>query len=784
MTKIQVVTTVTAVIVGCIILVLVLINQGILQLSNSSVTQKSKQIETVAIERKNLSRFIDLDGILDYGNSVPISPSDLGVLTYIAPEGSKLKRGSVIFRFYKSTSDIEKETNKQQIASAKVAVAAAEVALENLKAPASIAQIASADAAVAAAEVALENLKAPATAAQIASDKAAVAAAELALENLKAPATAAQIASAKVAVAAAELALENLKASATPTQIASADAAITLAEINLVSALGSIDIALVSRRIARKSLCDRAYAISSPDLIYLDSICPVSDIPVSSTVIKILTNKMFSFSDDLMITRSHALLNAQQSYKLSLVSHTSAVNSRSSARSNRDALNDLPSAAQLTQATESLKAAKEQQKSLSDLPKDNQLTQATESLNVAKEQQKALSDLPSAAQLTQLTELLKVAKEQRKTLNDLPGAAQLTQATEYLKAAKEQRKALNHLPSAAQLTQATESLKAAKEQRKILNNLPSPNQLTQAQSSLESAKSSLSTAFAIRNTLNEGTLASILMYGDISVWREFREGMNPGEDIKQLEENLFALGYADFGISQIDQVFDIATVNAIKKMQADLGLIETGSVSIGDVVFLPGTSVVQSSQSFPYLGTSASSNVPLLSLRTTEKIETKIGQRGEVSTTAESLQRVRTSIEVADKELISIGSSVKVELPDESIVSGTIREIGGIAVWPQGNQTGNPLLEVSASINGNIVFHQWTGAVVTVSITQTLVEGVLAVPIPSLVALLGGGYGLEILEGDSTKLVAVETGVYDDGWVEVKGEGLTEGSKVVVVGRW
>ena len=679
MTRIQILSIVIAIIVGCTILVLLLINQDILQLSDSSDTQKSKQIETVTIERKNLSRFIDLDGILDYGNSVPISPSDSGVLTYIAPQGSELKRGSVIFRFYKSTSDIEKETNKQQIASA----------------------------------------------------KAAVAAAELALENLKAPVTAAQI--------------------------ASADAAITLATINLVSVQGSIDVAQVSRRIARKALCDRAYAINSPDLIYLDSICPVNDIPVTSTTIKTLTNKMFSFSDDLMITRSNSLLNAHQTYQSALVSHTSAVNSLSSARNNREILNDLPKDNQLVQATESLNAAKEQQKVLSDLPKENQLVQATESLNAAKEQQKALGDLPSAIQLTQATELLKVAKEQRKALSDLPGAIQLTQVTE--------------------------SLKAAKEQRKTLNNLPTPNQLIQAKSSLESAKSSLSTALAISNTLNEGTLASILMYGDISAWREFREGMDPGEDVKQLEENLFVLGYAD-GISQIDRVFDTATANAIKKMQDELGLIQTGSISIGDVVFLPGTSVVKASQLVPSLGINVSSNVPLLSLRTTEKIETKIGQAGDASTTVESLQRVRTSIEVADKELIAIGSNVKVELPDESKVSGTIREIGSIAVWPQGNQTGNPLLDVSVSIDGNIVFHQWTGAVVTVSITQKLVEGVLAVPIPSLVALLGGGYGLEILEGNSTKLVAVEAGVYDDGWVEVKGEGLAEGTKVVVVGRW
>ena len=72
MTRIKILSIVIAIIVGCTILVLLLINQDILQLSDSSDTQKSKQIETVTIERKNLSRFIDLDGILDYGNSVPI----------------------------------------------------------------------------------------------------------------------------------------------------------------------------------------------------------------------------------------------------------------------------------------------------------------------------------------------------------------------------------------------------------------------------------------------------------------------------------------------------------------------------------------------------------------------------------------------------------------------------------------------------------------------------------------------------------------------------------------
>ena len=605
------------------------------------------------------------------------------------------------------------------------------------------------------------------------------------MENLKASATPVQIASANAAVAAAELMLENLKASATPAQIASADAAITLASINHTTTLGALDVGKVSRRIARKSLCDRAYELMNSDLAHLNSICPAIDIPIPDTAIKTLMNKMFAFSDDLMISRSSTLINSYQNYQLLELAVQTAAVSLSSARNNREELNNLASNTQLTQAKESLKAAKEQQKALDNLPNNTQLTQATESLKAAKEQQQTLNTLPSDDQLQQALDLLQVAKEQRKALNDLPTTAQLKQATESLKAAKEQRKALNVLPTTAQLKQATESLKAAKEQRKTLNNLPSAVQLTQAQLSLESAKSSLSTALAISKTLKEGTLASVLMYGDVSAWREFREGMTHGKDIKQLEENLFALGYADFEISQIDEVFDISTTNSIKKMQADLELIETGSISIGDVVFLPGTSIVQSSSSFPSLGANVQPNVSLLSLRTTEKIETTIepiGQEGNITTTVESLQRVKTSIEVADKELIRVGSKVKVELPDESIVSATISEIGSIAVWPQGNQIGNPFLQIAASIDGNIVFHEWTGAIVTVSITETLVEDVLAVPIPSLVVLLGGGYALEVLEGDSIKLVPVETGVYDDGWVEVKGEGLTEGAKVIVAG--
>ena len=58
---------------------------------------------------------------------------------------------------------------------------------------------------------------------------------------------------------------------------------------------------------------------------------------------------------------------------------------------------------------------------------------------------------------------------------------------------------------------------------------------------------------------------------------------------------------------------------------------------------------------------------------------------------------------------------------------------------------------------------------------------VLAVPVAALVALAGGGYGLEVVTpAGRHHLVGVRTGVFAGGDVQVLGSGLTEGTRVVV----
>jgi hypothetical protein len=70
---------------------------------------------------------------------------------------------------------------------------------------------------------------------------------------------------------------------------------------------------------------------------------------------------------------------------------------------------------------------------------------------------------------------------------------------------------------------------------------------------------------------------------------------------------------------------------------------------------------------------------------------------------------------------------------------------------------------------------------VQVSLTSQSVANVLAVPIPALLALAGGGYGVEVITSSGHhELVGVSTGVFTGSQVEVSGPGIKAGLKVAV----
>jgi hypothetical protein len=318
-------------------------------------------------------------------------------------------------------------------------------------------------------------------------------------------------------------------------------------------------------------------------------------------------------------------------------------------------------------------------------------------------------------------------------------------------------------------------LESAKAQRAALDDDPTVADLNNANKTLESAKTSLRLAKHTRDELVEGIEATIAMYGEQPAWRTFEAGMAEGLDVFQLEQNLVALGYDETGSIAIDHEFDEHTSTAIENMQSVLRLPITGKLEFREVLFIPGNSVVQYSEFHTEIGTSIVPTNPVLSLTTIEKVISKPGFEDVIK----SLQKVNTSIEVVNKDLVDLDLIVSIELPDENIISGTISDIGDIAVIPQGNQ-GEPYLEIVVSLEDTESYPEWTGASVTVSVTKKLASNVLAAPVTSLLAILGGGYAIEVIENGSSKLVPVSVGLYADGWVEINGDGINVGTEVVV----
>jgi multidrug efflux pump subunit AcrA (membrane-fusion protein) len=253
-----------------------------------------------------------------------------------------------------------------------------------------------------------------------------------------------------------------------------------------------------------------------------------------------------------------------------------------------------------------------------------------------------------------------------------------------------------------------------------------------------------------------------LLYGSVPMWRRLDARTPDGADIRELEQNLVALGYDPYGSIEIDDEWDSATTAAVKRWQDDLGLAKNGAVELGDVVFLPG-------------------------LRRVGEQKTTVGallQPGaEVMDTSATRRIVSVDLDADKQALVQIGDKVTVELPDTSTIRGRIASVGKVAETEQDPQTGDQTTTITVRIA--LARGSKTGtfdeAPVDVSLAKETAKGVLSVPVNALLALAEGGYAVEVVSADgSTRLVRVEPGMYADSFVEITGRALKEGIQVVV----
>jgi peptidoglycan hydrolase-like protein with peptidoglycan-binding domain len=265
----------------------------------------------------------------------------------------------------------------------------------------------------------------------------------------------------------------------------------------------------------------------------------------------------------------------------------------------------------------------------------------------------------------------------------------------------------------------------------------------------------------------------VLLYGGMPPYRTLATGVRDGPDVRQLEENLEALGYG--GGFTVDDTYTGSTAAAVQAWQQDLGLPRTGTVEAGRVVAAAGA--VRVSKHEMQAGGQVAPGQPVIAYTGTARI-------------------VTADLNVSDARLAGKGGKVTVELPDGTRVGGTVATVGKVAQLPASDisggapvggattttdsAAGDATIEVTVTLDDSKGAGSLDQAPVDVEFVSERREGVLTVPVAALLALAEGGYGVEVVEDGTSRVVAVEVGLFAGGRVEVRGTGIAAGTTVGV----
>ena len=271
-----------------------------------------------------------------------------------------------------------------------------------------------------------------------------------------------------------------------------------------------------------------------------------------------------------------------------------------------------------------------------------------------------------------------------------------------------------------------------------------------------------------------------LLYGPVPAYRSLSEGMS-GTDVRQLNTDLIALGDAARAeLNPGSDYFSAATATALDNLQSGLGLTQTGSLPLGQALFLPTAIKVS--------GVSATLGAP--------------AQPGAVVLQGTSTTRqVTAQVDATQQPDVTPGAQVSVVLPSSRTTPGVVTSVGTVASTPPGNGSGSSssgnsnssgssgssgspaaTIIVDIRLNDPAAAGALDQAPVQVNIITATVHDALAVPIDALLAQ-PTGYAVEVAGVNGGRhVVPVSLGLFDDaaGLVQVTGKGLSAGQQVVV----
>ena len=267
-----------------------------------------------------------------------------------------------------------------------------------------------------------------------------------------------------------------------------------------------------------------------------------------------------------------------------------------------------------------------------------------------------------------------------------------------------------------------------------------------------------------------------LLYGATPVSRTLSEGLS-GADVAQLNADLVSLGDASkTDLDPSSDYFSAATAAGVEKLQSNLGVTQTGTLTLGQAVFLPTATRVTS--------VSATLGAP--------------AQPGSTVVQATSTTRaVIAQLDADQQSEVKVGDKVTITLPSNQTTPGVVSKVGTVATTPSaggsnsggsasgssGGSGGTPTIEVDITPSDPSSTGALDQAPVSVTITTATVNDVLVVPVDALLALSAGRFAVEVVGVAGVHhLVPVTLGLFDDadGLVQVTASGLSAGDRVVV----
>lgn len=227
---------------------------------------------------------------------------------------------------------------------------------------------------------------------------------------------------------------------------------------------------------------------------------------------------------------------------------------------------------------------------------------------------------------------------------------------------------------------------------------------------------------------------------------------NENADIELLRENLAVLG------------FEGPAAETIRRWQSSVGRSATGLIEPGQIVVSDGP--VRVAEHMVDVGDIVFGGLDGQSGFAPDNNSSDLVMR---YTGTDRL--VTVPMEIADHAYARAGDEVVVTLPTDAEIPGVIGEVSSVF-----NEQG--LADAVIEIPDQARLGTLEAASVDVEFVIGRREDVLAVPIAALLALPEGGFGVEIVERNASRIVPVDTGLFARGSVEISGADIAEGVTV------